>query len=64
MSYNTQYTGYPSLVHRFGSKIREVDAGIVGTQECQHAASLASASGYVAVPNTGFQNPIFYNPSK
>jgi len=63
MSYNTQYTGYPSLVPRFGSKIREVNAGIVGTQECQDAASLASASGYALVPHTGFQNPIFYNPS-
>jgi len=64
MSYNTQYTGYPSLVHKFGSKMREVNAGIIGTQECQDAAALASASGYVAVPDTGFQNPIFYNPSK
>jgi len=63
MSYNTQYTGYPSLVHRFGSKIREVNAAIIGTQECQDAASLTSASGYTQVPNTGFQNPILYNPS-
>jgi len=63
MSYNTQYTGYPSLVSSFGSKIREVNAGIVGTQECQDAASLASASGYALVPHTGFQNPILYNPS-
>lgn len=64
MSYNTQYTGYPSRVSQYGAKIREVDAGIVGTQECQDAASLARASGYDVVPNTGFQNPIFYNPSK
>jgi len=63
MSYNTQYTGYPRLVHRFGSKIREVNAGVVGTQECQDTASLARASGYARVPNTGCQNPIFYNPS-
>ena len=52
------------LMHKFGSKMREVNAGIIGTQECQDAAALASASGYVAVPDTGFQNPIFYNPSK
>jgi len=63
MSYNTEYTGYPSKVNRFGSKIREVNAGIVGTQECQDAPALASASGYALVPDTGFQNPIFYNPS-
>jgi len=63
MSYNTQYTGYPQLVWKFGEKIREVDAGIVGTQECQNAASLARTSGYAVVPDTGFQNPIFYNPS-
>merc|ERR1712241_1549331 len=63
MSYNTQYTGYPSLVPRFGSMIREVNAGIVGIQECQDAAALASASGYALGPDTGFQNPILYNPS-
>jgi len=62
MSYNTEYTGYPSKVNSFGSKIREVKAGIVGTQECQDAPALARASGYALVPNTGFQNPIFYNP--
>jgi len=65
MSYNTKYTGYYSLVKNFGAKIQEVDAGIVGTQECQDATALAEASkDYAVVPNTGFQNPILYNPSK
>jgi endonuclease/exonuclease/phosphatase family metal-dependent hydrolase len=62
MSYNTVYTGYPSRVDQFGQKIRDVNAAVVGTQECQDANALARASGYVVVPGTGPQNPIFYNP--
>mmetsp|Transcript_41749 Transcript_41749/g.129970 ORF Transcript_41749/g.129970 Transcript_41749/m.129970 type:complete len:471 (+) Transcript_41749:80-1492(+) len=64
MSYNTEFRGYPSRVGLFGGKMREVRAGVVGTQECQDKNALARASGYRAVPGTGFQNPIFYDSSK
>jgi len=68
MSFNTQYTGYPccgaSRVDQYGAKMREVDAAVVGTQECQDRFLLAAASGYEPVPRTGRQNPIFFNPSK
>jgi len=64
MSYNTQYSGYPDRVDRFGAKMREVGAAVVGTQECQDKRALAAASGYSLVPGTDFQNPIFYDPSQ
>merc|ERR1719230_520460 len=64
MSYNTQYTGYPSRVNQYGNKVSDVGAAVVGTQECQDKYALATASGYEVVPGTDFQNPIFYNPSK
>lgn len=64
MSYNTQFTGYPGRVSQYGNKIRNVDAAIVGTQECQDKDALARASGHQLVPGTDFQNPIFYNPHK
>lgn len=64
MSYNTEYRGYrDGRVRQFGAKIREVDAGIVGVQECQDPAALARASGYTQVPDE-WGNYIFYNPSK
>jgi endonuclease/exonuclease/phosphatase family metal-dependent hydrolase len=66
MSYNTRYDYYTSQsnIDRFGSKISEVRPGIVGTQECQDKHALAAASGYTLVPDTGFQNPIFYDPDQ
>jgi len=64
MSYNTEYSGYPARVGQFGAKIREVGAGVVGTQECQDKHALAAASGYSLVPDTDFQNPIFFNETK
>jgi len=68
MSFNTEYTGYPccgtSRVDRYGAKMREVDAAVVGTQECQDRFLLSRASGYELVPATGAQNPIFFDPSK
>mmetsp|Transcript_49374 Transcript_49374/g.81998 ORF Transcript_49374/g.81998 Transcript_49374/m.81998 type:complete len:263 (-) Transcript_49374:318-1106(-) len=64
MSYNTEYRGYPSRVGRYGAKIQEVDAAVVGTQENQDRDALASASGYHVVPASGNQNPIYYNPAK
>jgi len=64
MTYNTVYTGYPNQVPQFGQKIRDVNAAVVGTQECQDSNALASASGYVVVPGTGPQNPILYNPAQ
>mmetsp|Transcript_70535 Transcript_70535/g.136111 ORF Transcript_70535/g.136111 Transcript_70535/m.136111 type:complete len:418 (+) Transcript_70535:77-1330(+) len=64
MSYNTEYRGYfDGRIRKFGDKISEVDAGIVGVQECQDPEALASASGYTQVPDLR-GNYIFYNPSK
>jgi len=64
MSYNTEYKGYwDGRVRDFGAKISEVDAGIVGVQECQDPAALARASGYTQVPDL-HGNYIFYNPLK
>jgi len=63
MSYNTEYRGYPGRVWQYAAKIREVDAAIVGTQECQNPDMLARESGYTQVPGI-WGNYIFYNPSK
>jgi hypothetical protein len=63
MSYNTEYVGYYSRIDSYGGKVAEVGAATVGTQECQDKLALASSSGYAVVPDTDFQNPIFYNPS-
>jgi len=63
MSYNTEYRGYPSRVWQYGNKIREVNAAIVGTQECQDPEGLARASGYRYVPNTS-GNAILYNSNQ
>lgn len=65
MSYNTEYRGYryPHRVQAYAAKIREVDAAIVGVQECQDPYALETESGYRLVP--GLEgNFIFYNPSK
>jgi len=63
MSYNTQFSGYPSRVPQYGNKIREVGADVVGTQECQDRYALARASGYEYVSGTR-PNPIFYKPGR
>jgi len=63
MSYNTQYNNYASRMAGYGRKIAEVGPAVVGTQECQDKNGLARTSGYNNVPDTDFQNPIFYNPA-
>jgi endonuclease/exonuclease/phosphatase family metal-dependent hydrolase len=70
MSYNTEFNGYPGhgghdRVGAYGAKIREVNAAVVGVQECQDAEALAQASGsgYSVVPNTGGGNNILYKPA-
>jgi len=64
MSYNTEYRGYSDgRLPDFGKKIREVNAAIVGTQECQDKDGLARASGYTLVNRDGGNN-MFYNSSK
>jgi hypothetical protein len=55
---------YASRVSQYGAKIREVGAAVVGTQECQDDALLATAAGYSVVPDTGLGNVILYDPSK
>lgn len=66
MSYNTEYRGYPSRIWNFANKIKEVNAAIVGTQECQDWSGLErAASGYTAVhPSNGqcVGNYILYKP--
>jgi hypothetical protein len=47
----------------YGRKIASVGPAVVGTQECQDKHALARISGYANVPDTDFQNPIFYNPA-
>jgi len=62
MSYNTEYKGYwDGRLWNFGDKIREVNAAVVGTQECQNVEALAKASGYLFVPGLP-GNDILYNP--
>jgi len=64
MSYNTEYRGYwDGRLSDFGNKISEVNAAIVGTQECQDKDGLAQASGYTLVNRDGGNN-MFYNPNK
>lgn len=63
MSYNTEYVDYNNRVNGYGEKIIEVGAASVGAQECQDKYALARTSGYEVVPDTDFQNPIFYNPN-
>jgi len=65
MSYNTEYKGYwDGRLNAFAQKIREVDAGIVGIQECQDVSSLSKASGYEYLSSIGNRNPILYNSNK
>ena len=65
MSYNTEYTGYADgRVPFFAAKIADVQADVVGVQECQDAKALAAQSGYTVLPVTGRQNYILYNSNR
>jgi endonuclease/exonuclease/phosphatase family metal-dependent hydrolase len=62
MSYNTQYSGYPSKMWEYAQLIRSVAPAIVGLQECQDRDGLARQAGYTALTGTGHCNYIIYNP--
>lgn len=65
MSYNTEYTGYwDGRFSSFATHISNVDADVVGLQECQDASGIATASGYSFLAASGNGNTILHKASR
>ena len=72
MSYNTLYTNFPSAggndkkMKLIGDNIINMNPVVLGTQETQDKLLLEQYTNglLTLVPNTDFQNPIYYNPNK
>jgi hypothetical protein len=72
MSYNTLYTNFPSAggndkkMKLIGDNIINMNPTVLGTQETQDKLLLEKYTNglLTLVPDTDFQNPIYYNPNK